>query len=61
MGGNILFDNGTIIIKVVEILNNKEVKGQVLSDEILGEKKNCTLPGLHVDLPVLNVKDIDDL
>ena len=34
---------------------------QVLNSKKLGETKNCNLPGVHVDLPVLSPKDIDDL
>jgi pyruvate kinase len=28
---------------------------------VLGQNKNVNLPGVHVDLPVLTDKDIDDL
>ena len=27
----------------------------------LGERKNCNLPGVKVDIPVLTAKDIDDV
>merc|ERR1712176_400498 len=33
----------------------------VLNDCKLGERKNCNLPGVKVDLPVLQEKDKDDL
>jgi len=33
----------------------------VMNDCKLGERKNCNLPGVKVDLPVLQEKDIDDL
>ncbi len=28
---------------------------------MLGQRKNVNLPGVHVDIPVLTAKDIDDL
>ena len=34
---------------------------QVLNTKELGERKNVNLPGVHVDIPVLTEKDIDDL
>jgi len=34
---------------------------EVLNDCSLGERKNCNLPGVKVDLPVLQDKDKDDL
>ncbi len=34
---------------------------QVLNSKSLGERKNCNLPGVKVDIPVLTEKDIEDL
>merc|ERR1712151_1377222 len=34
---------------------------EVMNGVKLGERKNCNLPGVKVDLPVLQQKDIDDL
>jgi pyruvate kinase len=34
---------------------------EVMNDCHLGERKNCNLPGVKVDLPVLQEKDINDL
>jgi pyruvate kinase len=46
---------------VVEILSDTELRGRVLNSKALGERKNCNLPGCHVDIPVLTDKDIADL
>ena len=35
--------------------------GTVLNTKKLGQRKNCNLPGVKVDIPVLTKKDIDDL
>lgn len=32
-----------------------------LNSKSIGQNKNVNLPGVHVDLPVLTSKDIDDL
>merc|ERR1739844_81203 len=37
------------------------VKTEVMNSVKLGERKNCNLPGIQVDLPVLQEKDKDDL
>merc|ERR1712060_650355 len=37
------------------------VMTEVMNSVKLGERKNCNLPGVKVDLPVLQQKDIDDL
>ena len=60
-GQRILLADGTISIEVVQILNDTELKGKVLNAKKLGERKNCNLPGVKVDIPVLTTKDIDDL
>merc|ERR1712091_369740 len=35
--------------------------GEVMNNCKLGERKNCNLPGVTVDLPVLQEKDVNDL
>jgi pyruvate kinase len=60
-GKRILLADGTISIEVVEILTATELRGRVLNTKKLGERKNCNLPGVKVDIPVLTPKDIDDL
>ena len=48
-------------IEVEEILSPTELRGRVLNSKKLGERKNCNLPGVKVDIPVLTPKDVDDL
>ena len=60
-GKRILLADGTISIEVIEILNATELRGRILNNKKLGERKNCNLPGVKVDIPVLTEKDIDDL
>jgi pyruvate kinase len=60
-GNHILLADGNISIKVEEILSNTELRGRVLNTKELGQRKNCNLPGVKVQLPVLNESDIDDL
>ena len=43
------------------ILNEKELMGTALNGKVLGERKNCNLPGVMVDLPVLGPKDVEDV
>jgi len=47
--------------QVLEVLDNTRVRGRVLNTHKLGQRKNCNLPGVLVDLPVLGPKDIDDV
>eukprot|EP00198_Chlamydomonas_reinhardtii_P006402 XP_001695738.1 pyruvate kinase [Chlamydomonas reinhardtii] len=61
VGGVILIADGAISIEVVKILNDRELLGSVINSHKLGQRKNCNLPGVHVDLPVLSPKDIDDV
>eukprot|EP00961_Rhodomonas_salina_P109877 1478742-Rhodomonas_salina.1 len=60
-GNRILVADGSVVIEVVEILNERELKGRVMNSKELGERKNCNLPGVKVDIPVLTEKDIDDV
>lgn len=50
-----------VCLQVTEILTDKELKGTVLVSHKLGQRKNCNLPGVVVDLPVLADKDINDV
>jgi pyruvate kinase len=46
---------------VIEILDDKRLLGRALNSHKLGQRKNCNLPGVLVDLPVLGPKDVDDV
>ena len=60
-GNRMLFADGKVVVEVVEIVDDKNVKGKVLNDSKLGQRKNGNLPGVKVDIPVLTEKDIDDV
>lgn len=60
-GSIILIADGAISIEVVEILDDKELKGRVVNSNKLGQRKNCNLPGVLVELPVLGPKDVEDV
>ena len=60
-GNRILLADGSISIEVEAVLSATELRGRVLNTQELGQRKNCNLPGVQVDLPVLAPKDIDDL
>ncbi|MEW5302336.1 MAG: hypothetical protein WDW36_005135 [Sanguina aurantia] len=60
-GNKILIADGSISITVDEVLSGTLLRGTVLNSKALGERKNCNLPGVKVDIPVLTGKDIADL
>jgi pyruvate kinase len=60
-GDRILFADGMVVLSVVDIVDDKNVRCVCVNSTKLGERKNGNLPGLTVDLPVLMDKDIDDL
>lgn len=47
--------------QVRTILSATELVGVALNSKTLGERKNCNLPGVMVELPVLGPKDVDDV
>ena len=59
-GSMILIADGSLVLKVEECLATS-VKCTVQNNQSIGERKNMNLPGVKVDLPVLQPKDIDDL
>jgi len=60
VGNTILCADGSLSLKVKEF-GADFVMTEVMNDCKLGERKNCNLPGVKVDLPVLQEKDINDL
>ena len=60
-GNKLLFADGSLCIEVLEILDDRNLKGKVLNDKMLGERKNGNLPGVKVELDVLQAKDVDDI
>jgi len=59
-GNIILCADGSLSLKV-ESVGTDHVMTEVMNSVKMGERKNCNLPGVKVDLPVLQQKDIDDL
>lgn len=59
-GNTILCADGSLSLKVKEC-GTDWVMTEVMNYCKLGERKNCNLPGIKVDLPVLQEKDIKDL
>ncbi len=60
-GNKILLADGSISIAVEKIVDGTSLVGRVLNSKKLGQRKNCNLPGVKVEIPVLTDKDIDDL
>jgi len=59
-GNIILCADGSLSLKV-ESVGTDHVITEVMNGVKMGERKNCNLPGVKVQLPVLQQKDIDDL
>eukprot|EP00928_Gymnodinium_smaydae_P020050 TRINITY_DN1773_c0_g2_i1.p1 TRINITY_DN1773_c0_g2~~TRINITY_DN1773_c0_g2_i1.p1 ORF type:complete len:1116 (+),score=189.59 TRINITY_DN1773_c0_g2_i1:284-3631(+) len=59
-GNQILIADGSLVLKV-KSCGEDHVITEVMNDCSIGERKNCNLPGVHVDLPVLQDKDKNDL
>lgn len=60
VGDTILAADGSLVMKVVEILE-KSVKVEMISNGKLGERKNMNLPGNKVELPTITPKDLEDI
>jgi len=59
-GNMILCADGSLVLKV-KSCGSDHVITEVMNNCSMGERKNCNLPGVKVDLPVLQDKDIDDI
>merc|ERR1719440_1393259 len=59
-GNTILCADGSLVLKV-KSCGTDHVMVEVMNNCSIGERKNCNLPGVKVDLPVLQDKDKDDI
>jgi len=59
-GNTILIADGSLVLKVKSCAADHVIT-EVMNSCTIGERKNCNLPGIKVDLPVLQEKDINDL
>jgi len=59
-GGKILCADGSLSL-LVKTVGEDHVVTEVMNSCKLGERKNCNLPGVKVELPVLQEKDKKDL
>lgn len=60
VGTKILLDDGLIELEVTEI-KNKDIVCKVINGGKLGNRKSVNIPGIHLNLPALKDKDIQDL
>ena len=60
IGDDILFDDGALAMKVLDI-NGPAVIAQVQNEGNLGSHKSVNVPGIHIDLPALTEKDIQNI
>ena len=61
-GDNILMSDGNVMLQVLETdPGSGTVTCECLNSATLGERKNCNLPGVKVDLPTLTEKDLHDI
>ena len=60
VGDTVLVDNGLIKLTVLEKKKNR-VLCKVITPAALGSRRHINLPGVHVSLPALTKKDIEDV
>ena len=61
-GSQILIADGSIVLEVLSCdLQASEVRCRCKNTATLGERKNCNLPGVNVDLPTLTEKGLTDI
>ncbi len=60
VGSTVLVDDGLIELKVIEIKGN-DVICEIINSGSLGSRKGVNLPDVHLGLPALAEKDIEDI
>lgn len=59
-GQVILVQDGTVVLKVTEV-GADYVMTMVMNDGRLGEKKNVNVPGVKIDIPVVDEREVLDI
>ena len=61
-GDNILMADGSVMLEVLSTdVDAGTVRVKCLNNATIGERKNCNLPRVAVDLPTLTEKDLHDI
>lgn len=60
IGTRILLDDALIELEVTEI-KGKDIVCEIINGGKLGNRKSVNIPGIHINLPALKEKDIQDL
>jgi pyruvate kinase len=60
-GHKILLDDGKVELKVLDIINRKEVKAKIIHGGILSSKKGFNLPQTNLSIPSITKKDVADI
>lgn len=61
IGGRILIDDGLVELKVLEIIDNTDIKCITINSGTLKNHKGVNVPGVKINLPAVTDKDIDDI
>lgn len=60
VGAQVLFDDGYILTKVIEI-SKKGILVEIENNGIIRSYKGVNVPGIHIDLPSMTEQDIKDI
>lgn len=60
-GNIILIDDGLISLEVIEVINDTDLKCIVKNGGTIKNKKGINVPNVHINLPALTQRDIDDI
>lgn len=61
VGHSILIDDGLVELKINQIDDNGDIHCTVVNGGAVSSKKSINVPGVHVKLPFLSQRDIDDI
>jgi len=61
VGGRILIDDGLVELKILEIIDNTDIKCLVINQGTLKNHKGVNVPNVEINLPAVTKKDIDDI
>lgn len=60
-GDSILIDDGLIELKVIEVVNDTDIKCAVINPGPIKNHKGVNVPGIRINLPATTQKDIEDI